>query len=183
MPVDATPYEVRQVFYPSKDGTQISMFIVAKKDVVLDGNNPVLLYGYGGFDVSLTPARSPRWRSSTRGSRRAACTRCPTCAAAASTARRGTTRGRARTSRTCSTTSSPRPNIWCANKVHLAASKLAIRGGSNGGLLVGAALTQRPELFGAVICAVPLLDMVRYHLYGSGKTWIPEYGDPEKPKS
>jgi prolyl oligopeptidase len=60
------------------------------------------------------------------------------------------------------------------------APKLAIRGGSNGGLLVGAAMTQRPELFGSVICAVPLLDMLRYPLYGSGKTWVPEYGDPEK---
>ena len=64
-------------------------------------------------------------------------------------------------------------------KATRAPDQLAIRGGSNGGLLVGAALTQRPELFRAVICAVPLLDMVRYHLFGSGKTWVPEYGSPE----
>ena len=81
----------------------------------------------------------------------------------------------ARRSRTSSTTSSPRPSTWCARGTRQPA-QLAINGGSNGGLLVGAAMTQRPELFGAVVCAVPLLDMVRYHQFGSGRTWVPEYG-------
>ena len=69
---------------------------------------------------------------------------------------------------------------WLVANGYTSPKKLAIYGGSNGGLLVGAAMTQRPELYGAVVCAVPLLDMVRYHLFGSGRTWIPEYGTAEK---
>jgi prolyl oligopeptidase len=70
---------------------------------------------------------------------------------------------------------------WLIDHKYTRADKLAIRGGSNGGLLVGAAMTQHPELFRAVICAVPLLDMIRYHRFGSGKTWIPEYGSADDP--
>jgi prolyl oligopeptidase len=176
VPVDPTPYEVRQVFYPSKDGTQVSMFIVARKDVVLDGNNPVLLYGYGGFDISLTSAFTSfiyPWLESGG-------------VYAVPNLRGGGEYGKAWHD---AGKGANKQNVF--DDFHAAAEylvkekwtspkRLAIRGGSNGGLLVGAAMTQRPELYGAVICAVPLLDMVRYHLYGSGKTWIPEYGDPEK---
>lgn len=177
VPVDASKYEVRQVFYPSKDGTQVSMFIVAKKDVVLDGNNPVLLYGYGGFDVSLRSAFTSfiyPWLEAGG-------------VYAMPNLRGGGEYGKAWHD---AGKGAKKQNVF--DDFHAAAEyliaqkwtnprRLAIRGGSNGGLLVGVAMTQRPELFRAVVCAVPLLDMARYHLYGSGKTWIPEYGDPEKP--
>lgn len=178
VPVDPSKYEVRQVFFPSKDGTQISMFIVARKDVKLDGDNPTLLYGYGGFDVSVRSAFTSfiyPWLEAGG-------------VYAAPNLRGGGEYGKAWHD---AGKGAKKQNVF--DDFHAAAEylirekwtqpkKLGIRGGSNGGLLVGAAMTQRPELFGAVICAVPLLDMVRYHLYGSGKTWIPEYGDPEKPE-
>lgn len=177
VPVDASRYEVRQVFYPSKDGTPISMFIVARKDVQLDGKNPVLLYGYGGFDVSLRSSFTSfiyPWLEAGG-------------VYAMPNLRGGGEYGKAWHD---AGKGAKKQNVF--DDFHAAAEylieqkwtnpqKLVIRGGSNGGLLVGAAMTQRPDLFRAVICAVPLLDMARYHLYGSGKTWVPEYGDPEKP--
>jgi prolyl oligopeptidase len=178
VPVDASKFEVRQVFYPSKDGTPVSMFIVAAKDTKLDGNNPTLLYGYGGFDVSLRSAFTSfiyPWLEAGG-------------VYAVPNLRGGGEYGKAWHD---AGKGAKKQNVF--DDFHAAAEyliankwtnpkRLAIRGGSNGGLLVGAAMTQRPELFKAVICAVPLLDMERYHLYGSGKTWIPEYGDPEKPE-
>jgi prolyl oligopeptidase len=177
VPVDTSKYEVRQVFYPSKDGTKISMFIVAPKDVVLDGSHRVLLYGYGGFDISLTSSFAGfiyPWLE--QGG-----------IYAVPNLRGGGEYGRAWHD---AGKEAHKQNVFddfIAAAEYLVREKwtvpahLAIKGGSNGGLLVGAAMTQRPELFGAVICGVPLLDMVRYTLYGSGKTWISEYGDPEKP--
>lgn len=178
VPVDPSRYEVRQVFYKSKDGTEISMFIVAAKNVALDGKNPVLLYGYGGFDVSLRSSFTSfiyPWLEAGG-------------VYAVPNLRGGGEYGKAWHD---AGKGAKKQNVFddfAAAAEYLVANKwttpkrLAIRGGSNGGLLVGVAMTQRPELYGAVICAVPLLDMVRYHLYGSGKTWIPEYGDPEKPE-
>ncbi len=177
VPVDPSNFEVRQVFYPSKDGTLISMFVVAKKDVVLNGNNPVLLYGYGGFDVSLRSSFTSfiyPWLEAGG-------------VYAMPNLRGGGEYGKAWHD---AGKGARKQNVF--DDFHAAAEylirekwtnpkRLAIRGGSNGGLLVGVAMTQRPELFRAVVCAVPLLDMVRYHLYGSGKTWVPEYGDPEVP--
>jgi prolyl oligopeptidase len=177
-PVDTSEMMVDQVWYPSKDGTPISMFIVHRKDVELDGDNPTLLTGYGGFSVSMTPDFHPgvvlwverggiwavpnlrgggeygeAWHEAGKGPRKQN-TFDDFLAAAEYLVAQGYTRP----------------------------AKLAIRGGSNGGLLVGAASTQRPDLFGAVICAVPLLDMVRYHLFGSGQTWISEYGSADDPE-
>jgi prolyl oligopeptidase len=177
VPVDPSKYEVRQVFYASKDGTKIPMFIVARKDVKLDGSNPTLLYGYGGFDVSVRSAYSSfpyPWLEAGG-------------VYAVANLRGGGEYGKAWHD---AGKGAKKQNVF--DDFHAAAEyliaekwtsakKLGIRGGSNGGLLMGVALAQRPELFGAVVCAVPLLDMERYHLYGSGKTWIPEYGDPEKP--
>src|SRR5580658_8719156 len=119
--------------------------------------------------------RRPRWP----GWRRAACTRWPTCAAAARRARSGTGPGCWRRSRTCSMT-------WCAAEALIAdgwttAGQLAISGGSNGGLLVGAALVQQPSLYAAVVCSAPLLDMVRYERFGLGQTWNVEYGSALDP--
>jgi len=177
LPVDTSQFETEQVWYPSKDGTKVSMFIIHKKGVEKNGANPTVLYGYGGFNVSMTPTWS--------GARAAWLERGGVYAIP--NLRGGGEYG----------------EEWhrdgmLLNKQHvfddfIAAAKflisegwtatphLAVYGGSNGGLLVGAALTQAPELFGAVVCAVPLLDMVRYHLFGSGKTWIPEYGSAEDP--
>jgi len=177
VPIDAAAYEVKQVWFTSKDGTKVPMFIVARKDVVLDGKNPTLLYGYGGFDVSLRSSFTSfiypwleaggvyavanlrgggefgkAWHDAGKGARKQAVF--DDFAGAAQ---------------------------WLIDQKWTSPKHLGIRGGSNGGLLMGAAMTQHPELYGAVVCAVPLLDMERYHLYGSGKTWIPEYGDPEKP--
>ncbi|MBS1149235.1 MAG: peptidase [Myxococcaceae bacterium] len=176
VPIDPTPYTVSQVFYPSKDGTKISMFLVHRTDVKKDGNNPVLLYGYGGFDISLTSAFTSfiyPWLEAGG-------------IYAVPNLRGGGEYGKAWHDAGKQTFKQNVFDDFAAAAEYLVKegytrpAKLAIRGGSNGGLLTGAAMTQRPELFGAVICAVPLLDMVRYHLFGSGKTWVPEYGDPEK---
>ncbi len=176
VPVDTSGYEVKQVFYPSKDGTKVSMWLVARKDLKRDGNNPVLLYGYGGFDISLTSSFASSifpWLEAGG-------------VYAVPNLRGGGEYGKAWHD---AGKLANKQNVfddftaaaeYLIRERYTQPKKLAIRGGSNGGLLVGAAMTQRPELFGAVICAVPLLDMLRYHKFGSGKTWIPEYGDPEK---
>jgi prolyl oligopeptidase len=175
LPVDPSKYEVRQVSYPSKDGTPITMFIVAAKDVELNGDNPVMLYGYGGFDISLTSA----WSSFSMPWLEAGGVY------AVPNLRGGGEYGKAWHD---AGKQGKKQNVFddfIAAAEYLLKAKwtnpkrLAIRGGSNGGLLVGAVMTQRPDLYGAVVCQVPLLDMVRYTLYGSGKTWISEYGDPE----
>jgi prolyl oligopeptidase len=175
---DASPYTVSQFEAASKDGTKVPYFVVMHRDVQLDGSNPALLYGYGGFEVSLTPFYSgvtgaawlerggiyvlanirgggefgPRWHQSALKERRQNAFD-DFLAVADDLAARGFT--------------SP--------------SRLGIMGGSNGGLLVGAALTQRPELFNAVVCQVPLLDMRRYHQLLAGASWMGEYGDPDDP--
>jgi prolyl oligopeptidase len=178
VPVDPSRYEVRQVFYPSKDGTEISMFIVAAKNVALDGKNPVLLYGYGGFDVSLRSSFTSfiyPWLEA--GGVYAV----PNLRGGGEYGKAWHDAGKGAKKQNVFDDFAAAAEYLIANK-WTSPQRLAIRGGSNGGLLVGVAMTQRPELYRAVICAVPLLDMVRYHLYGSGKTWIPEYGDPEKPE-
>ncbi|MCU1278224.1 MAG: prolyl endopeptidase [bacterium] len=175
VPVDATPYTVEQVWYPSKDGTKISMFIVRRKDMPKDGSTPFLLTGYGGFQVSMLPGFAPSlfaWLDAGGGY-------------ALPNLRGGGEYGEEWHK---SGMREHKQNVfddfaaaaqWLIDSHYTRADKLAIRGGSNGGLLMGAATTQHPELFRAVICAVPLLDMVRYHLFGSGKTWVPEYGSSE----
>ncbi len=178
VPIDPTPYTVEQVWYPSKDGTRVSMFIVRRKDLAKNGSHPTLLYGYGGFDISLTSSFSSfiyPWLES--GGIYAV----PNLRGGGEYGKAWHDAGRLHN----------KQNVfddfiaaaeYLVKEGYTSPGKLAIRGGSNGGLLVGAAMTQRPDLFGAVICAVPLLDMVRYHKFGSGKTWIPEYGDPDKPE-
>jgi prolyl oligopeptidase len=178
VPVDAAPYSVEQVWYPSKDGTKISMFIVRKKDMAKDGSTPFLLTGYGGFQVSMTPSFSPSlfpWLEAGGGY-------------ALPNLRGGGEYGEEwhkagmREHKQNVFDDFAAAAEWLIDNRYTRADKLAIRGGSNGGLLMGAAVTQHPELFRAVICGVPLLDMIRYHLFGSGKTWIPEYGSSEDPK-
>jgi prolyl oligopeptidase len=178
LPVDTSQLVTEQVFFPSKDGTKISMFLLHKKGAVRDGTAPTILTGYGGFNVSLTPAfASSRAVWLERGG-----------IYAIPNLRGGGEYGE---DWHRSGMLLHKQNVFddfIAAAEYLIAERwtsrdhLAIQGGSNGGLLVGAAVTQRPELFKAVICAVPLLDMLRYHLFGSGKTWVPEYGSAEDPE-
>jgi len=159
----------------SRDGTEIPIFLLHAADAVADGERPTILYGYGGFNVSLTPAFAPHilpWLR--RGG-----------VYAIANLRGGGEYGEAwHRAGMLENKQNVFDDFLTAAGALIDAgwtrpARLAIRGGSNGGLLVGAAMTQRPDLFGAVVCAVPLLDMLRYHLHGSGRTWIPEYGDPD----
>jgi len=176
VPVDPSPYEVEQVFYSSKDGTRVPMFIVHRKDLKKDGSAPTILTGYGGFQISETPYfRKGFYPWLERGGVFAlACLR--------GGGEYGEEWHRAGWR-------NQKQNVFddfiaaaefLARAGYTRPERLAILGGSNGGLLVGAALTQRPDLFRVALCAVPLLDMVRYHLFGSGKTWIEEYGSAEQ---
>ena len=178
IPVDTARYVSEQVWYTSKDGTKVPMFLVHRDDVKPGGNNPALLYGYGGFDVSLLPDfRSSRYPFLEAGG-----------VYAIANLRGGGEFGKAWHE---AGQMHKKQNVFddfAAAAEYLVSSgwttsaRLAINGGSNGGLLMGAAMTQRPELYRAVVCAVPLLDMVRYHQFGSGRTWIPEYGSAEDPE-
>ena len=177
LPIDTTELVTEQVFYPSKDGTKISMFIIHKKGAKKDGKNPTILYGYGGFNVSMTPAfASSRAVWIERGG-----------IYAIPNLRGGGEYGEEWHRAGMLLDKQNVFDDYLAAAEHLikegwtSSPHLAIQGGSNGGLLVGAAMTQRPDLFKAVICAVPLLDMLRFHLFGSGKTWVPEYGSAEDP--
>jgi prolyl oligopeptidase len=169
---DLSPYIVSQVFYPSKDGTRVSMFIVHRKDLERDGSARCLLEGYGGFLISLTPTFTPGvipWLE--KGG-----------VYAVPNLRGGGEYGEAWHAAGMLLKKQNVFDDFAAAAEYLEKEKwtsparLVVRGGSNGGLLVGVMITQHPELFRAALCAVPLLDMVRYHLFGSGKTWISEYG-------
>jgi prolyl oligopeptidase len=175
VPVDPKPYTVEQAFYPSKDGTKIPMFLVHRTDAPKDGSTPFLLYGYGGFNVSVEPAFSAGlypWLEAGGGY-------------AVANLRGGGEYGEGWHK---GGSLGNKQNVfddfiaageYLVQEGWTKPERLAIQGGSNGGLLVGAVLTQRPDLFKAVICSVPLLDMVRYHRFGSGRTWVSEYGSAD----
>lgn len=176
---DASKDVIEQHFATSKDGTKVPYFIVRPKDLKLDGDAPTLLYGYGGFEISLTPAYSggigkgwlekggvyvvanirgggeygPRWHQAALKANRHKAYEDFAAVAQDLVARKITS-----------------------------VKRLGIQGGSNGGLLVGNMLTQYPELFGAVVVQVPLLDMKRYSHLLAGASWMAEYGDPDKPE-
>jgi prolyl oligopeptidase len=177
LPIDTSNMVTEQVFYPSKDGTRISMFIIHGKDARRDGKNPTVLNGYGGFNVDLTPgfaASRAVWVE--RGG-----------VYAIPNLRGGGEygedwhRGGMLLTKQNTFDDFVGAAEYLVKEGWTSPAHLAISGGSNGGLLVGAAMTQRPELFEAVVCAVPLLDMLRYQLFGSGKTWVPEYGSADDP--
>ncbi len=179
---NADNYETKQVFYKSKDGTRVPMFLTHKKGILLDGSNPTLLYGYGGFNISLTPGFSPtvaRWLE--MGG-----------VYAVANLRGGGEYGEDWHKGGMTVN---KQNVfddfisaaeWLISSKYTTSKKLAIQGGSNGGLLVGACMTQRPELFGACLPAVGVMDMLRFHTFTIGWGWVGDYGssaDPEQFKA
>jgi prolyl oligopeptidase len=175
-PIDTSRIVAKRVFVPARDGARIPAFVLHRDDMKLDGSNPVLLYGYGGFEVGIKPfyvgtlasfinrggvfveagirggdEYGERWHE--QGMLKHKQTSFDDFIAVAE---------------------------WLVAEKYTKPERLAIHGGSNGGLLVGAVLTQRPDLVGAALCQVPLLDMVRYHKFLIARAWIPEYGDPER---
>jgi prolyl oligopeptidase len=176
--IDPAAYEVNQEWYHSKDGTRVPMFIVNKKGLKKDGHNPTLLTAYGGFNVSLTPSFGrPAYLWMEHGGVYAV----------------ANLRGGAEFGEDWHRAGmlDKKQNVFddmIAAAEHLIAEKytdtdhLAIQGGSNGGLLMGAMITQRPDLFRAVVCQVPLLDMLRYQNFQIAKLWIPEYGSSDNPE-
>jgi len=169
---DSSQFKVEQVFFPSKDGTKIPMFITMRKDFVPDGSSPCLLYGYGGFSISLTPYFSPvhtffvqhfgimaianmrgggeygeKWSNSGRQSKLQNCL-----------------------------TDFQSAAEWLINSKYTQKQKLTIYGGSHGGMLVGACTNQRPDLYGAAISAVGVMDMLRFHKFTVGYAWVSNYG-------
>lgn len=176
---DASKMQAKQYFVNSKDGTRVPYFVIGPKDMALDGSHPTLLYGYGGFEVSLQPSYSggigrawlerggvyvianirgggeygPRWHQAALKANRPRAYE-DFAAVAGDLVKRGIT----------------------------SRARLGAEGGSNGGLLMGNMLTLYPQLFGAIVCEVPLLDMQRYTKLSAGASWVAEYGDPDKPE-
>jgi prolyl oligopeptidase len=178
LPIDRNTFEVKQVWYASKDGTKIPMFLAYAKGLKLDGTNPTLLTGYGGFNLSSTPsfsALAAAWMENGG-------------VYALANLRGGGEFGEAWHH---AGMLDKKQNVfddfiaaaeWLIANKYTSPKRLAISGGSNGGLLVGAAMTQRPELFGAAICRYPLLDMVRYQKFLVAKYWVDEYGSSDNPE-
>jgi prolyl oligopeptidase len=178
IPFDTSAYETNQIFYTSKDGTKVPMFLTHRKGIELNGENAVILYGYGGFNINMTPSFNPallRWLE--KGG-----------IYAVANLRGGTEYGeewhRAGMLEN-------KQNVfddfisageWLIANNYTRREKLSIMGGSNGGLLVAACMVQRPDLYGAVICRVPVIDMLRYHKFTIGRYWIPEYGSADNPE-
>ena len=172
---DPNDYEVKQVFFPSKDGTKIPLFITHKKGIKLDGTNPTLLYGYGGFNISLTPSFSVsrlQWMEM-GGVYAMACLR--------GGGEYGEDWHRAGTKL-------KKQNVfddfigaaeYLVKEKYTAPKKIGIQGGSNGGLLVGACLAQRPDLFGSALPAVGVMDMLRFQNFTAGRYWVDDYGSSD----
>lgn len=169
-------YNTTQVFAESPDGTRVPMFLTHKKGLTLTGNNPTLLYGYGGFNISLPPAFSPaRLAWLEQGG-----------VYAQANLRGGTEYGETWHQ---AGMLDRKQNVfddfiaaaeWLIANGYTRPSRLAIEGRSNGGLLVAACLLQRPDLYGAVHCGVPVIDMLRYHKFTAGRYWTSEYGNAEE---
>ena len=170
-------YEVTQAFVSSKDGTKVPVFLTHKKGMKLDGNNPTLLYGYGGFDISLTPSFSVTrllWlemggvyaQVNLRGGGEYG----------EKWHRAGTKLHKQNVFDDCIAVAE-----WLCKDGYTKPAKLALQGGSNGGLLVGAVMTQRPDLFGACLPAVGVMDMLRFQKFTAGRYWVDDYGSSDNP--
>jgi len=176
---DPSPYETKQVFYPSKDGAQVPMFLVARKGITLDGTHPTILYGYGGFDISITPEFDPM---------------VPVWLELGGVYAVANLRGGAEQGEKWHDAGKldKKQNVfddfaWAAKYLiaekYTSSKHLGIEGYSNGGLLVGASITQHPELFGSAYAGAGVMDMLRYQKFSGGDLWAPEYGTSEDPKA
>ncbi len=173
---DPSLYVTKQVFYRSKDGTRVPMFITHRRDLELDGNRPTWLYGYGGFNISLTPGfRVSRLLWLEQGG-----------VYAVANLRGGNEYGEQWHQQGIL---DRKQNVfddfiaaaeYLIDEGYTNRKRLVINGGSNGGLLVAACMTQRPDLFGAVVCQVPVIDMLRYHKFTVGRYWVSDYGNAEE---
>ncbi|MUK60871.1 prolyl oligopeptidase family serine peptidase [Aliivibrio fischeri] len=175
-PFDSEKFESKQVFYTSKDGTQIPMLISYRKGIELDGSNPTILYGYGGFNVSLTPSFSGVMASWLELGGVYAI---PNIRGGGEYGKEWHKAGTQQQKQNVFDDFIAAVEFLIAEK-YTDSSHLAIRGGSNGGLLVGACMTQRPELFKVALPAVGVLDMLRYHTFTSGEGWAYDYGTSEQ---
>ncbi len=178
VPFNQDDYEVKQVFYPSKDQTKIPMFICHRKGLKLTGKTPTLLYGYGGFNIPLTPGFSVSrvlWME--MGG-----------VFALANIRGGGEYGKewhqaaVKLKRTVAYDDFIAAAEWLIANKYTGAKKLAIQGGSNGGLLVGACMTKRPDLYGACLPAVGVMDMLRFHKFTAGRYWVDDYGSSDDPE-
>jgi prolyl oligopeptidase len=178
LPVSTHDLTVTQIFYPSADGTRIPMFLVHRRDLELDGDNPTLLYGYGGFDISLTPNFSAEWLPwLSRGGVYAVANLRGGGEFGADWHRAGMLANKQNVFDDFYAAAE-----WLIASGYTRVERLGIAGRSNGGLLTGVAITQRPELFSAAIVGVPLLDMLRYQNFLMARYWVPEYGTAEDPE-
>lgn len=175
---DPQSYTARQVFYTGKDGTRIPMFLIHHKSLKRDGSNPTYLYGYGGFNISLTPSFSA---SHVAWLEQGGMIAIANLRGGGEYGKEWHDAGRLKN----------KQNVfddfiaaaeWLIKNRYTSSPKLAISGASNGGLLVGACMTQRPDLFGACLPSVGVLDMLRFHKFTIGWAWISDYGDPDKPE-
>lgn len=175
VPVESSKFELKQVWYRSKDGTRVPMFLLSRKGLKLDGSNPVLMTAYGGFDISMTPRFSPEavvWVE------HGGVFALPNLRGGSEFGEQWHRAGM----------QEKKQNVfddffaaaeWLIQNHYTSSSRLAIEGRSNGGLLMGAAMTQRPDLYRAIICGYPLLDMLRYQKFLVARFWVPEYGSSD----
>lgn len=177
-PADLAQFKMEQVFYPSKDGTKIPMYLVYKRGIKLDGSNPTLLTGYGGFGISVLPGFDPTriaWLE--RGG-----------IFAVANLRGGGEYGEEwhrqaiRANKQKVFDDFIAAAEWLIAQKYTSTPKLAVEGGSNGGLLVGACVTQRPDLYGAALAYVGVMDMLRFDQFGQGAGWVGDYGSPQNPE-
>jgi prolyl oligopeptidase len=176
--LDTNQYETKQVFFTSKDGAKVPMFLTHKKGIALDGNNPTLMYGYGGFNIATTPGfNSLRIALLEQGF-----------VYASVNMRGGSEYGEAWHD---AGTKTKKQNVfddfiaaaeWLIANKYTSPARLAAQGGSNGGLLIGAVINQRPELFRVAIPQVGVMDMLRFHKFTIGWNWIADYGSSDNPE-